>query len=819
MDSFTFARHLPWLLITLLAAGCGDDDGVAEMDAGAEVDAGARDDDGGAGDDAGPEGDAGPPVDTGPPVDAGPRDDVFATNPSRGAPVAISEDGTTLAAANAETDDVTFFDRDTLEERARVSVGGEPTVAVFSPDGDTLFVVNRADGTVSEIGGASGDSPSVRETHDLGGELVGAAMSPGGSTLYVSDWTGARLHLVDTSDGSATEVALGGAPYAVCVTNDGDEDETDETVYVTDFYARPVDGVREAEDGSRQGRVFHLDAAGTLGGEIILSPIDVTGIEEGIDAADTSAFPNQLYACAINDEHLYVTSVGASPAPFEGGTDFRQNVHGLMHAVTLESNEEDAARTVNLSELVAALDAPKRFTAVPSSVAFVPGTEFAYIASLTSDSVLRVSFETLPAEAGSPSGDSFLAAGQGPMGIAIFGTNAYTYDELGRSVTHIDLASQTTVETVESAPEPSGAAEEEEHLGKRFFTTGLARWSTGAWVACVACHPGGTTDNVTWVFPAGPRQTVDTSATFDVSGSHQRILNWTAIFDEVHDFELNTRAVANGVGAIVSDAELDVANRIDFVGPGMAGDPENAFNVGSARAVALSGAKPEDWDAIEAYVRSIRTPNAVAGEGDPVAGREVFEDARCQNCHGGPLWTLSERYYTPILDGDLRTLTLEEAGIDDVGDVRPDQLRTTDTSAMNVLENDANGPPQRHSCVVRDVGTFDADGPDARGANELRQNGNLAQGVDGFNVPSLLNAGLGAPYLHHGAAETLEDLLDPEGEFLEHLRAGNQVLALSETQLRDLIAFVRSIDDDTPTFDIPAGQTFCPEGVVPPVAD
>ncbi|MEM9070064.1 MAG: hypothetical protein AAGE52_16270, partial [Myxococcota bacterium] len=650
----------------------------------------------------------------------------------------------------------------------------------------------------------------------LGGELVNAALSPGGSTLYVADWTGGRLHVVNTASGDATEVAIGGAPYAVCVTNDGDEEEDDETVYVTDFYSRPVNGTREAEDGSRQGRVFRLDAAGALQGEITLSPIDVTGVEEAIDAANTSAFPNQLYGCAISDTHLHVTSVGASPAPFNNGTDFRQNVHGLMHAVALDTNAEVPERTVNLSQLVAALDAPKRFVGVPASVAFVPGTEFAYIASMNSNSVLRVSFETLPAVAGSPSGASFLEAGASPTGIAISGPNAYTYNEVGRSITHIDLASQTTAAlNVESAPQPSDAGEVEELLGQRFFNTGLARWSSNGWVGCVACHPGGTTDNVTWVFPAGPRQTVDTSATFDVSGSRQRILNWTAIFDEVHDFELNTRAVAGGVGAIVSDPGLDAANRINFVGEGGPGDPENAFNVGSSRAVSLSGALPEDWDAIEAYIRTIRTP-LVAPQGDVAAGRAVFMEARCQNCHGGELWTLSERYYTPILGGDLRTLTLAEAGVASVGDVRADQLRTTDTGAMNVLENDANGAPQRHSCVVRNVGTFDADGPGGRGANELRENGGNAQGVDGFNVPSLLNAGLGGPYLHNGAAETLEELLDPEGDFGSHLRAGNQVLSLNDTQVRDLVAFVRSIDDRTEVIPVPDGQRFCPEGVVPP---
>src|SRR5690606_28568237 len=116
------------------------------------------------------------------------------------------------------------------------------------------------------------------------------------------------------------------------------------------------------------------------------------------------------------------------------------------------------------------------------------------------------------------------------------------------------------------------------------------------------------------------------------------------------------------------------------------------------------------------YVATLRAPHAATVyDGDPDAGRVVFEEAGCQSCHGGPLWTLSERYYTPQLDQDPRTLTLASQGIASI-DVRADQVASTDPSAVFVLQNDANGAPQRHSCVVRIVGTFGAAGPDGRGA-------------------------------------------------------------------------------------------------------
>ncbi|MCB9598382.1 MAG: beta-propeller fold lactonase family protein [Sandaracinaceae bacterium] len=800
-------------MVALTAGGCDSGEG---MDGGAGDDAGNVDVDGGGVDGGGVDAgdfDAGD-FDAGPP---GPT----ATLPSRGSSIAVSEDGATLAVANRGTDDVTLFDPTDNGERARISVGDEPVSVTFSPDGATLYVVNRAGGTVSVVTAANGESPSVAATIDVGSEPVLAALSPSGRSLYVTSWVDGTLTVIDTASRSVrSTTVLGGAPYAVCVTNDGDDQDDDETIFVTDFYSRAAAGEQAATDTARNGRVFRLSAAdpSSVSGTTTLEPIAVTGIEASIDAANTSAFANQLYACSINGSRLYVTAVGASPAPFMGGTDFRQNIHGLVYAINVADGSVDDGRTVNLSQLIAARSGEKRFAAVPDDIQFVNGTDFAYIPVMTANAVIRVDFSVSPPTAGSPSGANFLTTGPSPTGIAITGTTAFVYNEVGRSFTEIDLATQTTTAMeVPSSPLPAAGTTEADVLrGQRFFNTGLARWSTSAWVGCVGCHPSGTTDNVTWVFPAGPRQTVDTAATFSRDGSVQRILNWSAIFDEIHDFELNTRGVANGVGAIVSDPALATSSRIDFVGPGGVGNPTNGFNIGSA---AGAGSVIEDWDQIEAYIQSIRTPHgASVTEGDPAAGRAVFETAGCANCHGGALWTLSELYFTPVFNGDLRLVTFASQGVTGLGALRADQTVLDDLGFDTpLLNNDANGAPQRHLCSVRTVGTFDADGPTGHGAAELRQNGAAAQGVDGFNVPSLLGIGLGAPYLHNGAATTLEELFDPSGDFGDHLRAGNQVFVPTATQVTDLIAFLRTIDDSTPTIPVPAGQRICPTGVVPPV--
>lgn len=744
-----------------------------------------------------------------------------AQGPTKGGTIATNEAGDRLAVANKGTGDVTIFAIDGATdpvEVARIPVGDEPTSVAWNAAGTQLFVVNRSAGTVSKIVDADSDTPSVEATTDVGSEPSIGALSPTGLRLYVSNWADGSVSVLDTVTMEVIDtLEVGGAPHAICVSNDLDDDDDDETIYVTDFYALERTGA-EATDTGRRAQVFAVSAGDGSVASIALDPFE----DAGIPAAEGSgAYPNQLYGCVLNDAHLYVTSVGASPEPLGTTTDFRQNVQGLVHAIDVESGDVDEARTINLNALVEEQLAPKRFVAIPADIAFAPNSDFGYVASMASDAVLRVDWTQSPPVAGSPSGASFLPASLSPTGIAISGTTAYVYNEVARSVTVIDLAAQESVGEVESAPQPVSAEDTDILRGQRFFNTGLARWSANGWVSCAACHPFGTTDNVTWTFPAGPRQSVDLTATFDASGSVQRILNWTAIFDEVHDFELNTRGVANGTGAIVSDAALNddgtpnLAARIDFVGPGGVANPENGFNRGSAAAVAAGGATPEDWDQIEAYIRSLRSPHGrTVTDGDPEAGRQVFLDAGCQNCHGGALWTLSERYYNPLLGADASAVTLADAGVEDVGDVRADQVASTDTSTFSVIDVDANGPPHRHSCVVRRVGTFGATGDDGHGATEIRQNGGNAQGVDGFNVPSLLGIGMGAPFFHNGAAASLDELLSDT--FGDHLRAGNQVFSPTDEQRADLVAFLQSIDDSTETIPVPDGQRFCPTGFTPP---
>ena len=71
------------------------------------------------------------------------------------------------------------------------------------------------------------------------------------------------------------------------------------------------------------------------------------------------------------------------------------------------------------------------------------------------------------------------------------------------------------------------------------------RLSSEGWQSCSSCHFEGLTDGMVWAFNAGPRKSVPLNATFNPHNPNdQRVLNYSAIFDEVEDFEANIRNVS-----------------------------------------------------------------------------------------------------------------------------------------------------------------------------------------------------------------------------------------------------------------------------------
>ncbi len=756
---------------------------------------------------------------------------------SKSGTIAISNDDQIVVMVNQENNSISVFDAEPLAKRSTVKTGAEPSSVVIHPDGRTAFVANRADGTVVKITSLTSATPRVSQPLEVGSEPTGLALSPTGAKLFVAEFAEGRVSVVDTASMKIiASIDAVNNVRSLAVTNDGDSDDNDEFVLTPEFYGLQGPGA-EGSDELRTGlvRVYKVsDYTATQG--IRFAPTDSGFVPDGTNAGTVKTSPNQFYAAAIQGQKVFVTSISASP---KGPPKFNGNVQPVVYVGDLETRKEDLdnAGTVNLARKVAdAIPAgqPRHFLADLSDIAFAGSSNIAYALSKGADVVQRVVFDEVKGISIGSSFNKQIDVGtakngnkpcQNPTGIvaAHDGPRAYVNCWVSRNIAEIDLSVQQVIATLPSGEAPTGE-DVAVNKGKRFFFTGRGRWSKESWSSCGSCHPDGLSDNITWQFGAGPRQTSSMDGTFSHGRGEQkqRVLNWTGIFDEIHDFERNTRDVSGGLGAVTTDGcgDLNEERRLDLGG-----------NLDKPVRETQDEAKPsctKDWDEIEAYAKTIRPPNA-AKFLDPQSvarGMELFgmpaagkNNGGCVACHGGAGWTVSRLSFTP---STATNAALNKAVLNvPVPPLAPtwnfggfwiqNQPIITDTSTGPAEPNPVG--PKQVACVIRNVGTFGVPGSkESTDALEKKPDGTRAQGRGGYNVPSLYGMALGAPYLHHGQAKSLDDLFsNPKWE--DHLRAANPVFltgSSSVKQRQDLINFILSIDASTKEIPVPKGFDICP---------
>jgi len=736
--------------------------------------------------------------------------------PTSSQPLALTADDAFLVVANPDNNSVTFFDvRGNSNRRlATVPVQTEPNGVAFLPDGSKAYVANTVSGTVSVIRANIRNGVISRAVNHIrvGTEPYGLALTPNGRKLYVSNARSNSLSVIDTQTDTviATIQNVGIEPRGLAITNDGDADDSDETVYVTEFLALPdldplipspptnkVDG----RDDAKSGRVVRVSTASdsVLPGEIVVKPVADTGFKALGDALKriqpgdptnpanfmftTGAYPNQLNNLGIHGNFVYVPSTGASP---NGPVRFDVNTHSLLSVIdgTLAL---DAGKTINMHLAVKNQSNPQKlFITQPWAIAFKHNANEGYVVSAASNIVVKVGLGAVdgaPTVQLDPTDSSRVLqvkVGKNPRGIVVNSTDtrAYVMNYVSRDVSVINLtgAREQVIATVASAPLPApGTLADRIHVGKELYNTSIGvfdppasgepeivgRMSNNGWGACSACHtPFGLSDNVVWIFPPGPRRTIPQNTDFDHTDALRtvmRALNWSAERDEQEDFELNIRAVSGGLGLIVQ-------------GDGVTQEP--TANVTNLTPLANGGRNQLKvrgigaWDAIKAFVQfGIRSPISPASKTEPdaIAGEALFRSANCQLCHGGPQWTSSKVRFTPPPNGGAGRVV-------------------TDGQLISEL---------------RTVGTFDS-----KAFNEVRQNGLAPLGAAGFAPASLLSLfAYSQTFLHNGAAATLDEVL----QNVTHRSAGTSgVDILSNPADRaKIVKFLLTIDEATPVIPLP----------------
>jgi cytochrome c peroxidase len=467
--------------------------------------------------------------------------------------------------------------------------------------------------------------------------------------------------------------------------------------------------------------------------------------------------------------------VAASP---EGPVKFNVDTQAFLSVFDVSAKSELPGGTINL-HLAAKLQTfkPKLFFANPWAIAFEHNSNEGYVVSAGSDVLVKITLDeggipsvvTVPAE-GDTTRVLAIEVGKIPRGIVVNNADTFAYvnNYIGKDVTVVDLAADEAVASIQSADLPAAGSDAEKFLLGNYlfnssrgeFDEGVAeRLSNEGWQSCASCHPDGLTDGVVWAFASGPRKSIPLNGTFSLTSpdTNQKVLNYSAVFDELEDFELNIRGVSGGLGLIVLAGTTDQ-------------DPNvKAFDPPNAGRVQLHVDGIPAWDAITAWtqLRIDSPPSPYAGVdpsselGQQIAnGRQLFIDANCQACHGGPKWSTSQVDFARISPFP-ETLTL---GVD------PEP-------AVAQLAR-----------FLKQVGTFDPSNAIERNANNQQ-----ALGALGYNPPSLLSIWAFPPYFHNGSCLTLACTLENE----THRNAGGTDVLDDPAARAALVQFLLSIDIST----------------------
>jgi YVTN family beta-propeller protein len=796
---------------------------------------------------------------------------VTAATPSHSTTIALTSDEERLVVVNREANSVSIIrvkdaqGNDIATKLAEIGVGEEPRCVAIHPTDRAAYVTNGISGSVSVV-----DLVQRKEVRQiqLGAEPRGCALTPNGSLLYVANHTEGTVSILVIPSGNPLNPILNGAvqvgrnPTALAITNDGDGDDADETVFVTQIFAElnpdfndPVfNGNGENRDLGKRGvlQTFPAGNANPPITKITLAPLPDSGFNANrvspnnfcgatahslvfcpnpkklADPINTrnpqGVFPNQLLSALIRGDRLYLPNIGAQPEPPEEAS---VNVQALVNVVDTAGLMEvgTGLQNRNLNKQIA-VEAP--FRAPPPSLDLTFGNDIVHIdANLAGDKFLIVSRggnQLIRAKLADPATgaldilnaagdrvDCRLQTGNLPSGVAMRkdGTRAYANNEANFSVTSVNIDDGlclTLQRDIDSAEPPApGSFEHAVLVGKLAFFTALGIPDNDIFGTeirnFIPRNFKGKMSRDAWSSCGSchPDGLAD-GVTWTFGTGPRQTIPLDGMFSKQSP---DDQRILNWSAVRGSNTDFNANSRATQNGCGFASDD---FDPGQCFAKAQTTlANPAIYD-----------HGITHGGSDALDAQTLWIFAAVRPLHqpqGNAGMVANGRQVFAAncasCHGGAKWTKSEifhrdnpAAVAQNMAPLDPGVTRLQAAPPVTLLANEffSFTCNNRTFKYLEDVGTFDIDNP-----IEIRDNvaASTAFGINGFNPSSLLSINYHAPYLHRGQAQTLVDVFPLHG--LGPGGGGFPPMTTIQTQLNaaqraNLLAFLQTIDGTTASF-------------------
>lgn len=473
---------------------------------------------------------------------------------------------------------------DVVEPLAEILVGVSPQTVAYDSDRRVVWVTNQGEDKITVLSvpdAASGEAPQLLGAIDTREAPYGVLI--GSKFAYVSAQQADRVQVFDKYNYTLlAEVAVTGYPRGMALSDDG------RWLYVSHFDSGIISKIEtstftvvtEISLGSRAGLVqsITLDSAAQLA----YVPNTIRNTDNTSLEFDTSVFPFVSVIDLKEDLHLRSQRLALDIIDKPVGLPLESLLSGEdLYVVNAASNDLSVINVAN-SQLRAHIEVG----GFPVGIAQSFDDRFIYIDNVVDGSVSVIDAESL--------------------------------NEISRSV-------------VTQLP-----FDDKVKQGlKLFHSSDDTRMAKDQWIACATCHFDGGSDNQTWHFPDGLRNTPSLITTSLTGPFH-----WSGNLDEVQDVENTIRELQGGTGLVSGE---------DNCTPVCDGAEKNA-------------GRSEALDNLSAFIATLRFGAEVtktSGAPSPEQrGEALFKstELNCTQCHQAPLFTDNQNHSVSSIEGVTRSI-------------------------------------------------------------------------------------------------------------------------------------------------------------------